>query len=140
MIAIRKFTTRLVRIVPLAIAVGCGPPMGKVTGTLETSDGKPLYRARVTVRNDATGEWATAVTDNQGRFELGTDKAGNGVPPGDYYVIVVEDQGDWDNPSPPMIATKYSKPATSGLKLQVIAGESLEFHAKLDPPDKKKNK
>ena len=109
----------------LLLATGCGGGRASVNGTLTTQDDLPLAGARITVRNDTTGEWATAVTDEQGHFSLGTVAEGSGLPAGEYYVVVTEDQGNWDDPRPPRIHAKYGKASTSGLRLVVAprAGE-----------------
>ncbi len=76
---------------------------------------------------------ANGQTDASGHYELGTEKVGDGVPPGDYYVIVLEDLGDERVRRPATIVTKYAKPSTSGLKMSVTAGEKKAFDMSLDP-------
>ena len=69
----------------------------------------------------------------KGHYGLGIVAVGDGIAPGNYNVIVVEDRGDEINPRPATIASKYSKPATSGLKFSVQAGEKKTFDMTLDP-------
>ena len=84
-------------------------------------------------RSEDTGKTANGQTDANGHYKLGTEKAGDGTPPGDYYVIVLEDLGDENNKRLPTIAVKYAKPSTSGLKFSVRAGEKTVFDMTLDP-------
>lgn len=105
---------------------GCGPAGGaKVSGTVKQKDGTPLAKARITARCESTGRWASGVSDESGNFILGTEKAGEGLPPGEYTVIVVEDQGDWDHPSPPKISKKYANPVLSGLQFRLEGDDTV---------------
>jgi hypothetical protein len=114
---------------------GCGgSDRLPVTGQLRHKDGTPLVAARVTARSDKTGKWATADTDAEGRFALGTTATGEGLPAGEYYVIVVEYRGSMDNPAPATIHPKYADPGASGLSVKVAPGETAELNATLDPP------
>lgn len=101
-------------------------------GTLLHKDGTPLVGARVMARSNETGKSAYGQTNAKGYFELGGSEQGDGIPPGDYYVTIVEDFGDADNPRKPTISNKYRNPATSGLNLSLKAGENTVLDAKLD--------
>jgi len=118
------------------MAVGCGrtSDRGFVSGTIQTHNGTPLKAASVIAVSSETGKSAYGTTDQSGHFELGVASKGNGIAHGDYNVGVVEDRGDPDNRRPPTIAAKYRDPASSGIKLNVTAGESKELNLKLDPP------
>jgi Carboxypeptidase regulatory-like domain len=96
-------------------------------------DGTPLANARVVARSAETGKSAFGETDGQGRFELGGEIEGDGIPPGDYYVTIIEDTGDENQRRPATIAAKYRNADSSGLRLSVKAGESSELNATLDP-------
>jgi hypothetical protein len=120
-----------------SMAVGCNRDRASVVGTVTTHNGQPLDGARITVRSNETGNWATAVTDSQGRFRLGTVSPGDGIPAGEYYATLIEERGDWDHPTAPRIHAKYGKPEDSGLRLKVEAGEKLTFDLVLDGPDVK---
>ena len=113
--------------------LGCSGDKARVSGIVKLSDGSPLTSARVTASNSA-GDWASGVTDATGQFKLGVEQSGDGLAPGSYQVIVVEDRGDWDNPKPPRIHAKYQSPSTSELELEVEAGESLTVEWTLEPP------
>jgi hypothetical protein len=119
----------------LVPAAGCGgSDRAHVSGTLVHKDGTPLVRARVLARSRETGHSASGVTNEQGFFELGVEKKGDGIPPGEYYVVIYEDRGDADYPNPPSISSKYEKASGSGFTLKVKAGERNTFDATLDPP------
>ena len=121
--------------ISLVLLAGCGSASrATVSGTLKSADGTPLVGSRITARNEKTGQSATGVAGQDGQFELGQEKPGDGLPAGDYRVVIVEDLGDWDHPQRPSIARKYGKPATSGLTLSVKPGEHLVLEIKLDPP------
>jgi hypothetical protein len=112
---------------------GCGgSSTGTVHGTVLHSDGSPLVGARVIARS-AAGETAYGTTDANGRFELGA-ASGDGVPPGDYDVIVLEDRGDPDSRQSLTVAAKYRDPEKSGLAVSVQPGESQPLNLTLDPP------
>jgi len=113
---------------------GCGKAtVAKVTGTVSRKDGTPVVGARVIGRSDETGKSGNGQTNAEGRYEIGTLEVGDGIAPGNYNVIVLEDRGDEINPRPATIAAKYSKPAMSGLKFSVQAGEKKTFDMTLDP-------
>lgn len=114
---------------------GCGSSdRATVTGKLVRSDGSPLVGARVIATSAETGKSAYGTTNEDGEFTLGVVQEGDGVPPGDYKVIIIEDLGDPDNRSRPTIAAKYRNPETSGLALSVEVGQSAELNPTLDPP------
>jgi hypothetical protein len=122
--------------ITLLAAAGCqGNDRAKVSGKLLRQDGTPLAGARVIATSGSAGKSAYGTTDQQGKFELGVAQEGDGVPPGKYEVTIVEDRGDPDNRRPASIAAKYRDPATSGLTLDVQAGETAELNLTLEPPE-----
>lgn len=120
----------------LLVAVGCGKSSDRldVDGRVTRKDGSPLVGATVMFRSSESGKYATGVTDKDGRYELGTSRPGEGIPPGDYRVTVMENRGDEDHPSPPTVAQKYSLPGRSGLTFAVEPGGERTFDIVLDPP------
>ncbi len=111
-----------------ALFCGCGGDgRAAVSGRVVRADGDPLSGARVVARSDATGKSASDTTDAEGRFELGGETPGDGVPPGDYAVIIIEDRGQTDGMRPASIAGRYADPAQSGLAFTVAPGESKTF-------------
>ena len=118
----------------LVLPLGCGgSDRATATGTVKLKSGQPLVGARVIARAGASGKSAYGTTNQEGEFELGMAQVGDGLPPGDYTVTVVEDRG-FDSPTPRLIADKYSRTETSGLTLSVKPGESAEIDLTLDPP------
>lgn len=114
---------------------GCGKSgQGKVTGKLLRRDGTPLANANVIARCNETGKSVKADTDQEGHFAMGTAELGDGVPPGNYAVAIVEDRGDADHRRRPTIASKYLDPAKSGISVTVAAGESKDLNLTLDSP------
>jgi hypothetical protein len=119
----------------IVLSTGCSDAdRATVTGTLVRNDGTPLVGARVVARSNATGKSSYAQTDAQGRFELGGEQEGDGIPPGEYYVLVVEDRGEGANRRPPTIGLKYRDPEVSGLGFKAEPGGKTELNLKLDPP------
>jgi len=138
-------------------AVGCGngrpgltPAVGKVT-----LNGEPLADALVFVQPVQTSAEgfrrpASATTDAQGVYQLGTYDKGDGVPPGKYEVGVIKkinigkqrEPGD-ERPDPPgakyqwIVPEPYSHPESSGLTIEVtssgITPETLELKRLGDP-------
>lgn len=86
----------------LLILVGCsdGPkekPVYKVSGRL-TRDGKAVARATVSfypVDPKTRDTPSHGTTDDDGRFEMRTYRAGDGVPTGEHIVVVY-----WPGPRP----------------------------------------
>lgn len=129
-----EFLFITVAILSFPLAIGCGKSdVGKVSGTISRKDGTPVVGARVIGRSDETGKSANGQTNAEGHYEFGILSVGDGIAPGSYNVMVVEDRGDEINPRPATIASKYSKLATSGLKFSVQAGEKKIFDITLDP-------
>jgi hypothetical protein len=117
------------------ICCGCqNSERAHVSGTIKGADGKPIIGARIVARDEATGKSGSGTTDGSGHYELGVESTGDGIPPGNYRVLVVEDLGDWDHPNRPTISRMYSDPATSGLEFSVESGDSKTFDAELKAP------
>lgn len=122
--------------------LGCGGRPGPiaqieevvpVSGTL-TYDGKPLEGFQVTFLPTDGRRAATGVTDSDGKFTMGTNRVGDGAPPGLHRVAIVWAGGGEagtpgneeviDNPAnlpkPSVeIPKKYQNADTSGLTQDV---------------------
>lgn len=117
------------------VLVGCNPSERvTVSGRVTRTDGSPVENARVVFRSPETGKSARAYTDENGDYVLGTVSRGDGIPPGGYYVIVVEDRGSLQDPRPRTFHEKYELPNTSGLVLRVKEGEPTVFDIELGLP------
>lgn len=117
-------------------AAGCGNSQTSVVGQALRSDGTPLVGATVTARSEDTGKWASGITDENGRFELSPPGKADRLPPGTYYVTIAEAANpgfDADQQPPRTIPQKYEMPNTSGLQVEVAAGEPTVLDVKLDP-------
>jgi hypothetical protein len=122
-------------LITLALLGGCqNSDRAYVSGTIKGADGKPIIGATVVARSGATGKSASGTTDDQGRYELGVEKSGDGIPPGEYRIAVMEDLGDWDHPKRPTFSRAYSDASTSDLSFTVEAGQTLKFDAELSGP------
>ena len=115
-------------------AAGCGESHATVHGTLKRADGTPLKGARVICRSPETGVTASGRTDANGHYELGVLQPGDGVPAGEYYVVIAENLGAIDNPRPRTINGKYQSASHSGLKLELNPGETREYSLTLEAP------
>ena len=114
--------------------VGCGgPALAKVSGTVTRKDGTPLAKANLLARSNDTGKSASGETDEQGHYTLVSRDGSEGIPAGDYYLIVAEDLGSISNPRKPTIDGKYANGKSSGLTFSVQSGEKREFNITLDP-------
>jgi carboxypeptidase family protein len=131
------------RIAGLAIAAiaavatgGCsGSDRVEVTGRVtRKADGTPLVGAKVAFRSEATGKAAIGYTDSNGKYTLGTERPGEGIPSGDYYVTVTEDRGPAENMRQPTVSAKYEIPSTAGLTYTVKPGGSNTYDIVLDRP------
>ena len=120
----------------VAVSVGCGENIsrGYVSGNVKQIGGEPAVGVTVVARSATTGKSGSGVTNGEGKYELGVEHAGDGLPPGEYTVVILEDIGDWDHPKPGTIARKYADHSTSGLSLSVADGENREFNVELDKP------
>jgi hypothetical protein len=119
----------------LAIAVvGCGSSdRGSVSGVITRKDGTPLPSAQVIARSDS-GKAASGTSDAQGHYSLAARDATDGIPTGDYTVIIAEDLGGMASFRKPTIDGKYANASTSGLKFSVKPAEKVTFDIKVDPP------
>lgn len=115
------------------VCYGCGrSDNAKVTGKLLRRDGTPVVNAKVIARSKETGKSASASTNDEGDFAIGAVDQGNGLPPGDYAVVIVEDRGDPDHRRRPTIAAKYRDPDKSGVSVSVKPGENKKLDLTLD--------
>jgi hypothetical protein len=130
----RRLPAGILAAVVITPAAGCGgSDRAYVTGQITLANGQPCTNGSVLARSSKTGKWASGVTDATGRFELGTAQAGDGIPPGDYYVTIREVFPETDKPPRPTIPAKYADPSLSKLELHLAPGESETFDVKLDP-------
>src|SRR5947208_2506929 len=113
------------RVLPAAVALlalglaGCGEGLYPVRGTVTLDDGTPVTRGLVVFERVDGGRPITARGEigPGGRYELSTNKPGDGVPPGKYRVLLnpldLSDVPDEKKNLP--FDIKYLKFETSGL-------------------------
>jgi len=116
---------------------GCGPRMYPVRGTVTLEDGTPLAKGLVIFERVDGGPPLTARGDigPDGRYELSTEKPGDGVPAGRYRVSInpldTSDTPDEQKVLP--FDVKYLSLKTSGLEYEVKSGAN-DFPIWLTPP------
>ena len=128
--------------VPVLVVVfaGCGGGKYPVRGVVTLDDGKPLTRGLVVFERVDGGPPISARGDvgADGRFELSTEKPGDGVPAGKYKVLInpldLSDVPDEQKKLP--FDAKYMKFETSGLECEVKSG-GTEFPITVTRPKKK---
>lgn len=109
----------------LLLISGCGPKseLVPVSGIVRV-DGQPAESGTVSfIAEDGSGNSATGIVDESGRFEMSTHETGDGVKPGNYMVGVTiwksSATGDEATgqliPPVPLLAAKYMSPVESGL-------------------------
>ena len=127
---------------------GCGEPSAKIEKTVSargvlTHRGNPLGHYQVLFHPEDGRRPAAGVTDEQGAFVLGTNRADDGAVAGKHRVTVVyvgppspgrDGMIDFSPAPPPKIrlASKYSSPDTSGISIEIPTSGSKEL--KIDLP------
>jgi hypothetical protein len=119
-------------------AVGCGPRLYPVRGTVTYPDGKPLTEGTVVFESKDADKPITArgTLQPDGSYELSTSRPGDGVPAGKYQVLVAPkyDPNGVDGPrKPPPIDPRFSDFKTSGLEFEVRSGPN-DYPIKVTPP------
>lgn len=141
----------------LLLGAGCGeasrfPEGVPVTGTL-WCNGEPLEGATVIFSPVSGGRSASALTEEGGKFALGTIDASDGATPGQYNVAVIKSEVDDKTviedpqqylertgklpPSPKnvfVVPRKFANPAKSGISAEVpadgVTDMKIEFTTK----------
>ena len=128
---------KILYILPLVIAVGCGGDAATVTGTVKLADGAPLTAGTVTFESATTN--VVGNIDGQGRFSLFQVRPGDRVPPGAYRGSIFYDtseqeanrrEGDFSNFLP--FPQKYTSFDTSGLTLTVEPKKAVHLDIVLE--------
>ncbi len=128
---VKHYSSFLAILVVCSCLCGCQPKQtGRVEGVV-TLDGKPLAGAQVFSVPDR-GLGARAKTDANGRFSLRETGAGNdGVSVGSHRIGVskVDEAASVAEDEVPkqLLPAKYADHLTSGLSVEVVAGEVAQF-------------
>lgn len=138
---------RLCAAVVLMVVVGCGRQPDKwerarlqtmpATGRI-TLDGQPVSRATIIFRNDTVPTSPSALTSDDGSFQLRTYLPKDGAPVGTYAVSIAKTteiqplSEDPEAPAPPVKIThhlprRYEDPKTSGFTAEVTERGPNEF-------------
>src|SRR5262245_22596355 len=132
---------RIVLLIPLAALAGCSSGKHPVRGTVTLDDGTPLTKGLVVFERVEGGPPISARGDigPNGRYELSTDKPGDGVPVGKYKVLInpLDSSDVPDEQKKLPFDMKYMKFETSGLECEVKAG-GTDYPIKLSRPDAKR--
>lgn len=122
---------------------GCGEPSAKIEKTVRVRgvlvhSGSALAHYQVMFHPEDGRRPAAGVSDEQGRFVLGTNRAEDGAVVGKHRVTVVyvgppaasrDGMIDFSPPPPPKvkIAAKFGQPETSGIVAEVPAAGLTEI-------------
>jgi len=120
----------ILRVLPATLlllvgAAGCGKGYQRVQGKVTFEDGAPLTKGMVVF--EGLGEAPVTARGDVGRdgsYRLGTDRPGDGVPPGKYRVLITPLVENPDAPERPAFDPRYTSFATSGLEFEVKAGQN----------------
>jgi hypothetical protein len=124
----------------ISFVVGCSP--AQPTGDRETTvsaggeltyQGQPLPYHQVLLTPESSKRPAAGVTDESGKFVLGTNQPGDGAVAGKHQVSVVyvgppgsggDGINDFTPPPPPKvkIPAKYQRAETSGVSVEIPDG------------------
>src|SRR5438445_4357449 len=120
----------------LVVLAGCGGPSGEpesvvnsavpVSGRVLLSNGQPLANVWVVFHaKDAPGNDASAATEADGSFKLGTFKKDDGAIPG-HYEVTIERHPNVKTPD--RIPKAYKSTQTTPLKVEIkpTAGNELQ--------------
>lgn len=121
------------------------PELAPASGSI-TYQGKPLAKAQVVFASETGARISRGITDESGRYQLGTFLPGDGAVVGKQRVTVIA-QGPPRPPPPgtpgagmpggpslpglPLISEKYFQPQTSGLTAEVRPREQNVFDIEL---------
>jgi hypothetical protein len=138
----RQWWLRLACGVMLAGLAGCGggqiyPVRGQIQYREDGAPAKDLAGGTVEFQSDEAMKSARGGIDADGRFELSTERPGDGAVLGKHKVLIVPPEGD----SPEarrkhLLDPKYSRYETSGLEATVEA-RTNELTLTVDRPPKR---
>ena len=124
----------------IVLAAGCFSGCSgnaSVTGLVKFDDGTPLTIGEV-IFESSTLE-ARGPINSSGKYAMETNKAGDGIPPGQYRVYIggaveatgkdisVGARGDSRPEMRPVIDEKFTQPATSGLTCDVKGSQKFDI-------------
>lgn len=123
-----KFRGWLCAPILAVMLLGCGPNQ-KLTGSVRFSDGEPLTSGTIVFESDTF--LARSFIRNDGSFDVGSLKEGDGIPPGRYKVYItgaVESVPDPKTPEGesliPLVTPEYIQKNRTTLEIE-IPGEKV---------------
>jgi hypothetical protein len=126
------FPCRFVLIIAVAGSLGCrSGDYYSVSGRILDPMGNPIdgledSQVVFSLENGLTSSVGEVQSD--GSFEMFTDRPGDGVPPGEYHVLIARKYLDPERAAPQVIDSKYENFDTSGLRATVEPKDNvLEF-------------
>jgi hypothetical protein len=110
-------------------AGGCSSRTYPVQGKVVWSDGTPaaeLAQGQIVFESNALKTSARGEIKPDGSFVLSTYSNDDGVPPGEYQIIVLEHRiaAEGKAAPPPHLDPKYTSASTSGITATVVAGNN----------------
>ena len=125
------------QVVLIALVVGCGPPPVELEKTVPASGvltykGRPLQHHTVVFFPDDQRRPAMGRADAEGKFTMGTNKPGDGAPPGKHKITVfyvspeanvITAPGTTAPSTPPKVVSpsKYADAETTNLTIEIPA-------------------
>ncbi|MDR3232281.1 MAG: carboxypeptidase-like regulatory domain-containing protein [Planctomycetaceae bacterium] len=132
---------RVFLLILLFVLTGCSQNL-KVTGTVTFSDdGSPLPHGAVVFETKAKSFMGRL--DKQGRYSIGVEKDGTGIPPGNYKVWLTStdlEKSDTTDPESESVITtqtvdlQYTTPDNSPLSFEVRKNGPRKFDFVVDRP------
>ncbi len=130
----------------LAMTVGCSENVSLSGRVTFSDDGTPLTHG--TVVFDSGSFLARGTINKEGYFNVGSEKATNGIPPGTYKITLTNTDESREVPdrgmpgsmrriSIPVIHQKYSRSTTSGLEI-TIDKNTKDFSFQVDRAEKRR--
>ncbi|MDR1140877.1 MAG: carboxypeptidase-like regulatory domain-containing protein [Planctomycetaceae bacterium] len=118
----------------LVVVVGCGNGHVSGSGTVKYSTGELVPNGTIFF---STPQFNYTGTINNGVFELGGLKKGDGLPPGQYKVHLIGTEITESTDDIPLFDAKFNNPETSGIIIEVKSGEKNRFEITVEKPSQK---
>ncbi|MDG2219779.1 MAG: carboxypeptidase-like regulatory domain-containing protein [Rubripirellula sp.] len=108
--------------------VGCGQPVGPVSGVVRFSDGEPVKSGSIEFRRDSDQTRFASRIATDGSFQPADQDGRVGLPPGAYDIVVVqivltEDLALEMHSHGNTVPRRYADYYTSGLKAEIAEGQ-----------------
>lgn len=113
----------------LMVFVGCGRPVGPISGVVKFSDGSPVTSGSIEFRRTTDKERFASRIASDGTFHPADQDGDVGLPPGTYDIVVVQVVLTEDLPIEAhthghTVPRRYADYYTSGLQVEVNEEEN----------------